>query len=873
VELPGHKSSIIARLSRIGGLLLFLTLGGLAALYMALKESDALLVDVFHVAEPIQEAVLEIEIDTVGATLAVVQYLDTADPMLRERFEKNTARIQGFLVELRRFPLDQAEQGTLREIERRYEELHDLGEKMMARQDVLSAYDRRSQRFGKLEAARSGMTSEAVLRMREEQSHDRHELFRRRENLAALLDKGIQILAEEGVSVASQSAVIMIQRVTMLVIVLAFLLGAACFLATLAIARRLIHPLRAMVDGANAFARGDFSHRIQHQGSDEVGHVIATLNAMAGRLGESHASLEKQVATRTGELDAAKRVLETTLESIDDAVIAIDPEGRVQFMNRTAERLIGQSEDQVRGRIWRDVIPLVDHATGQPVTTIASKTESGDTHAPERNWCLRGEDGDLRDVDISVGKMTDAAGSTVGSVLVLRNAEQARQLQRRLAHQADHDTLTELPNRVMFGRELDRCLARASRQHNEVAVLFMDLDGFKEVNDVHGHAVGDEILLLVAQRLLAMTRPMDLIARLGGDEFCLAIEHHKDAFPFELTERILRSLSAPYEVNAMVLNLSASIGIARYPQDGAERAVLMSYADAAMYEAKKAGKNRYAFHDREIRERAEARAAIVDGLRHALKHDGLELYYQPQIALDNGALKGVEALIRWRRDGQLVLPGEFLPIAEDAGLMPEIDRWVVTTACAQLRKWQDADLKFRLAINATGEGLRRSLVEELESAIHQHQLDPALIEVEITESRLLEDEPVLAAVRRLREIGVRVAIDDFGTGYSSFAALRELPVDCLKIDRSFVHSIELQPKQAAIVSAIMGTAYVLGLEVVAEGIEERAQANLLMTLGCLTGQGLYFSGPVPASEIPTVVDRFGLSTAPSEVAAFLPRTA
>jgi len=417
-----------------------------------------------------------------------------------------------------------------------------------------------------------------------------------------------------------------------------------------------------------------------------------------------------------------------------------------------------------------------------------------------------------------------------------------------LAHQ---DSLTGLYNRHSLEDRLGQALATAQREKAPLAVMFIDLDRFKRINDSLGHSVGDALLVQVARRLLALTRQSDIVARLGGDEFVVAltgIGAVSDAMA--VAGKILHALERPYTIDGNVLHSTASIGVTLYPDDGASIGELMRNADTAMYHAKDGGRNAVQFFTPSMNTVAAERLALEGDLRAALDAGEFELHYQPQVDAAGGRTVGYEALLRWRHPRQgLISPLKFVPIAEETGLIEPIGAWVIDTACRQLAAWRSAGrCDFRVAVNLSARQLRSStLVAEVRDALSGHALDPGALELEVTESVAMSDpERAIGQLHALRAVGVTLAIDDFGTGYSSLAYLKMLPIQVLKIDRAFVADIENDPNDAAICAATVALAKSLGLKVVAEGVETGAQREFLVARGCDMLQGYLFGKPEPA---------------------------
>ena len=424
-----------------------------------------------------------------------------------------------------------------------------------------------------------------------------------------------------------------------------------------------------------------------------------------------------------------------------------------------------------------------------------------------------------------------------------------------LRRRAFIDPLTGLPNRMLFEDRLLHAMqrydrddeSRARREPCKLAVLFVDLDGFKPINDMLGHAVGDEVLKEAARRLRTATRDSDTVARIGGDEFVLLAEDVSDvADCASLANRVIQVLAQPLEVQGHQVTLSGSVGVALYPEHG-DRLKLVQNADAAMYTAKRAGGNTYALFESRMNEGLQEQLSLQHDLRHALERGELQLHYQPKIDARLGRLQGVEALLRWHHPTRgMVGPNVFIPIAERFGLINGLGNWVIEESCRQMRVWADEGLSMNVAINLSVHQLRtEELVPRIESALARYQVMPSQLLCEITESVAMEDiESTQRAFEALSRIGVYLSIDDFGTGYSSLSYLRQLPARQLKIDRSFVADIEVRPDARAIVSAVIQLAHQLGLRVVAEGVETEGQRDILLVLQCDELQGYLLARPM-----------------------------
>jgi len=442
----------------------------------------------------------------------------------------------------------------------------------------------------------------------------------------------------------------------------------------------------------------------------------------------------------------------------------------------------------------------------------------------------------------------DEMGEVVGAYNQL--LAEVDQHSRDIHHLAYHDPLTGLPNRQLLEDRLGHAIAVAERNQRQIAVLFADIDNFKVVNDTLGHKQGDRLLKNVAERIGAAVRSMDTLARWGGDEFVLVLETiTSPGEAANVAEKLIEAVGAPVALNTTLIRIGVSIGISLYPQDGRDVTALIKNADMALFEAKGRGRNTFHFFDQAMNNRALRRLDIAVALRHAIAQDQLELHYQPKVQTRDGAIVGVEALVRWRRPGEgLIPPGDFIPQAEESDLIVALGEWVVRRACAQIRSWRDRGLgDIAVAVNLSPRHFQRERdIERVIALVEEAGVPPSLIEIEVTETTVMRDpELAIALLWRLRDRGFGIAIDDFGCGYSSLSTLRRLPIRTLKIDRSFVSDIEQGRDGAEIVRAIIAMAHALGLGLVAEGVETESQFHFLREAQCGVVQGFYFSRPLP----------------------------
>jgi diguanylate cyclase (GGDEF)-like protein/PAS domain S-box-containing protein len=562
-----------------------------------------------------------------------------------------------------------------------------------------------------------------------------------------------------------------------------------------------------------------------------------------------------------------KERAQVTLNSIGDAVMSTDVWCNVTYLNLVAEGLTGWSREEAAGRPLDEVFRIIDAATREPVANpmrLAIQENKAVGLTP--NCVLIRRDGFEAAIEDSAAPIHDRRGLVTGAVMVFHDVSAARALSLRMSYLAQHDSLTDLPNRILLDDRLTQATTRARRHRQKLAVLFIDIDRFKHINDSLGHATGDRLLQSIAQRLLTCVRSSDTVSRQGGDEFVILLSdvaHAEDAAVS--AEKILQSLSAPHVVDQHELHVTVSIGIATYPDDGNDAETLLQNADFAMYHAKDCGRNNYQFFKPEMNVRAVERQSLENDLRHAIERQEFVLHYQPKINLKTGAIVGVEALIRWRHPQRgLMLPEKFIPVAEECGAIVPIGRWALREACRQARAWQNAGLpRLRIGVNISAVELRaKDFVEGVRAILTETGMDPRFLELELTETFLMEDSTATAAVlQSLKATGAQLALDDFGTGYSSLSYLKRFPIDSLKIDQSFVRDLATDPDDACIVSAVIVMGKSLQMRVVAEGVETREQLAFLREKNCPVGQGHFFSPPVPAADLVELLGGNGMQSA------------
>jgi two-component system CheB/CheR fusion protein len=564
-------------------------------------------------------------------------------------------------------------------------------------------------------------------------------------------------------------------------------------------------------------------------GGESMGHVWVLRDVTQQRQAETQMRLAARLFDRTGE-----------------SVVITDADHVIQVVNAAFERDTGYASSEVVGQRTAML------ASGQHPTVFFEDIRRS---LASRGWWQgeiwnRHRDGQMRLAFLSINAVPDEQGAVQHYIGVYSDPGRYDASQRRIEYLATHDELTGLPNRFLFNDRVRQAIGRAAERKEQLAVMFVDLDEFKLINDTLGHAIGDELLQVIAQRLRDCLRSCDTVARLGGDEFAVLIEHTGTAETEGLARRVVELLGAPLAMSDRVLYVGASLGIGMYPANGRDSATLLQVADVAMYAAKAKGKRTYHFYTSELKAAMDQQLHLEMGLRWAIERDELRLLYQPQVDVVTGEVVGVEPLVRWQRPGGAwLMPAAFIPMAEKNGLIDGIGLWVAREACRQVVAWQAAGYQVpRLSINVSAAQFRHpGLAGLMAQLLAEHGLDPARFVIELTESALMADpESAHQQLRQLKQAGLRVSIDDFGTGHSSLSCLRRYPLDELKIDRSFITDLEHSTRDLEVLRSILNLSRALDLGVVVEGVETRGQLALLRELGCMVAQGFLFSRPVSA---------------------------
>ena len=570
---------------------------------------------------------------------------------------------------------------------------------------------------------------------------------------------------------------------------------------------------------------------------------------MSRLFGAYHDELDTHTRTlerQAGELRLAGHVFDSSREGI----IVTDPETRILAVNPAFTEITGYSAAEALGRTPA-FLSSGRHDREFFKAMWASVRETGAWSGEIWN---RRKDGRLYPEQIGIGTVCGPAGEVRHYVGTFLDITERKEAETRIRHLAEFDVLTQLPNRALLGDCLSRAIAVARRTGERLALLFIDLDRFKTINDSLGHAMGDRVLQEVAGRLRQLTRQTDTVSRLGGDEFVVLITGlEQPGFAITTAQKVLASLGQPYLMDHHELQVTPSIGIALYPDNGDDAGTLLKNADAAMYHAKNSGRNTFQFFTPEFNHWVTERLRIENGLRRAIERDELIVHYQPQVDLGSGRIVGCEALLRWKPEGgALVQPDRFIPVAEETGAIHAIGLWVLDQACRQLAGWDtEGKPSIRIAVNVAVPQLRRpEFVDQVRETLARHGLTPARLEIEVTESIFLDlDGQIIETLHGLGDLGVKLSLDDFGTGYSSLSYLRNFRFDVLKIDRSFITELHRNPDDVRLIRAILGIAKDMSLATVAEGIESVEQQRILTGLGCGIGQGYHFSRPLPGVEM------------------------
>ena len=614
------------------------------------------------------------------------------------------------------------------------------------------------------------------------------------------------------------------------VVVLALLLAGG--LTHLLVVRRLSR----FSDGARRLAAGDYAWRAPVDGNDEAAELARSLNDMAAAIQHSQEHM---------------RLAASVFLHAREAILITDADERILDVNPAFTRITGYRRDEALGQTPR----MLASGRQSPAFYAAMwQTLHADGH-----WsgevCNRRKNGEEYPEHLSIATVRDDAGRITHYIGVFSDVTLVQRQAAQLEHLAHHDALTGVPNRVLLADRMRQAIAQANRAGELLAVCYLDLDGFKPVNDALGHAFGDRLLVEMARRMSETLREADTVARLGGDEFALLLRGLNSQEECEATlNRVLAAIARPAHLDEHIVHLTASIGVCIYPWDDEDADTLLRHADQAMYAAKQAGRGTYTFHDVEGDRRARSHRQTREDVRAALERDQFELYYQPQVDMLAGRVVGAEALIRWRhpRDG-LLSPARFLPVIENTELDIALGQWVLEHAVTQAHAWHRQGLALTVSVNISALHLQRAdFAQQLESLLARHpDLPPGRIELEILETAALKDlARVSALIRACARIGSEFALDDFGTGYSSLTYLKHLPVQTLKIDQSFVRDMLRDPEDLAIVEGVIALAEAFGRDVIAEGVDSLEAGLLLLQLGCAVAQGYSIARPMPADELP-----------------------
>lgn len=543
------------------------------------------------------------------------------------------------------------------------------------------------------------------------------------------------------------------------------------------------------------------------------------------------------------------QILYQASEQSPASIVITDAEGNIEYVNPKFEKVTGYSAQEVKGQNPR--ILKSGHTSEQEYQTMWETIASGKEWYGE--FKNKRKNGHIFWEYASISPIRNLEGKITHFVAVKEDITQRKQNEALLEYQANYDTLTALPNRILARDRLQQAITQAEQKKNQVAILLLDLDHFKQINESLGHELGDELLQEVAQRLLLCIQKSDTLARLGGDEFLILLPNLESLYdPENIAHNILQIFKTPFEIQGEEIFISVSIGITLYPDDGLDAIMLMKHADSAMYQAKNEGRNTFKFFTPKINQQVQTRNLVQKYLRHAISQNELYMVYQPFIDLKSGWVVGAEALMRWSNPelGQ-VRPDQFIPIAEETGLIVELGAWSLDRACSEVAQWQELyDYSLWVAVNLSPRQFRESsFINEIWATVKRYHLSSHCLELEITERLLMEDIPnAKELIEQLHNYQIRLAIDDFGTGYSSLSTLKRYPFQVLKIDRSFIVEIPEDPEAVSLVKTILGMAQGLGLKSVAEGIETAEQQAFLQSLGCDYGQGYYFSKPLTAEK-------------------------
>jgi diguanylate cyclase (GGDEF)-like protein/PAS domain S-box-containing protein len=598
---------------------------------------------------------------------------------------------------------------------------------------------------------------------------------------------------------------------------------------------------------------------------DHLAQYIANDRHLMGGLGATHGAIwlaglgmiglirsraRRAVITRRDELRRT-RVSAQVFDQTTEGIVITDPKRRIISVNRAFSEITGFSADEALGRDPEELLQSGRH-------DAEFYRQIGESLAEQGHW--RGEiwhrrkNGEVYPEWLAVSMVRDTAGRPEHYIGIFSDTSQQKRDAERIRFLAYYDALTGLPNRTLLADRTAKAIATAQRSGSQVALLFMDLDGFKHVNDSLGHLVGDTLLRLVGERLGEQTRRSDTLARFGGDEFVLLLTDVEGPESIAIAaQRCLDALASPFKLENHDIDITTSIGISVYPDDGDGLEALVKNADTAMYQAKESGRNQYRFFEAAMNARVTSRATLGNELRRALERGELLLHYQPQAEIATGEIVGVEALVRWQHP-QLgfISPVDFIPVAEEIGLIGRLGDWVLNEACRQAVAWQQAGLPhIPVAVNLSALQLRSpDFLDSVRRALQSAGLDAHWLELELTESVLMHQvESVMQTLHGLSDLGIRIAIDDFGTGYSSLAYLRRLAIDKLKIDRSFIRDLSIDPEDSLIVATIIRMAHSLRLKVIAEGVEGSEQLATLRAQGCDEIQGYHLSRPLPADAL------------------------